>query len=235
MYDFDLTSLGSIISALFRVIGGVLRLDPEVYRAVILHPQGTRFAVLILFLAGLSSTLGQSVVLFANRVKLRRFLFSLLMFAISVVISAFLWAVTIWLLVNWLTANDWLLLDVWTVVALSYAPLVFGFLILLPYLGRIIDDVLRVWVLLVMLTGGLAFYPDNVGGVVLAGMLGWVSLYLLSSLPLWVRMQEWYWRFSTGTKKLSSTQDLVEEYVSEIHEAANEVRADTAVSGEDEV
>ena len=234
MYDFDLTSLGSIINALFQVIGGVLRLDPEVYRVVIAHPYGTRFAVLILFLAGLSSTLGQSVVLFANRVKLRRFLFSLVMFAISVVVSAFLWAFTIWVLVEWFTDNSWLLIDVWTAVALSYAPLVFGFLILLPYLGRIIDDILRVWVLLAMLTSGLAFYPDNAGGVVLAGILGWVSLYLLSSLPLWVRVQEWYWRFSTGTEKLSSTQDLVEEYVSEIYEAANEMREDTAVSGEDE-
>ncbi len=234
MYDFDLTSLGSIISALFQVIGGVLRLDPEVYRAVILHPQGTRFAVLILFLAGLSSTLGQSVVLFANRVKLRRFLFSLVMFAISLVISAFLWAFTIWVLVEWFTDNSWLLIDVWTVVALSYAPFVFGFLILLPYLGRIIDDILRVWVLLAMLAGGLAFYPGNVAGVVLAGILGWVSLYLLSSLPLWVRVQEWYWRFSTGTQKLSSTQDMVEEYVLEIQERANQPRGNTAVSGEDE-
>ncbi len=234
MYDFDLNSLGSIISALFHVIGGVLQLDPEVYRVVMAHPYGTRFAVFILFLAGLSSTLGQSVVLFANRVKLRRFLFSLVMFAISVVVSAFLWAIAIWLLVNWLTSNTWLLIDVWTGVALSYAPLVFGFLILLPYLGRIIDDILRVWVLLAMLTGSLAFYPENLGGVVLAGILGWVSLYLLSSLPLWVRVQEWYWRFSTGTKKQTSTQDLVEEYVSEIHEAANEMRGDTAVSGEDE-
>lgn len=70
--------------------------------------------------------------------------------------------------------------------------------------------------------------------MVLAGILGWVSLYLLSSLPLWVRIQEWYWRFSTGTKKQTSTQDLVEEYVSEIQETANQVREDTAVSGEDE-
>lgn len=234
MYDFDLTSFGSFITALFQVIGGVLRLDPEVYRAVILHPHGTRFAVLILFLAGLSSTLGQSVVLFANRVKLRRFLFSLVMFAISVVVSAFLWAVSIWLLVNWLTDNTWLLIDVWTAVALSYVPFIFGFLILLPYLGRIIDDILRVWVLLALLAGSLAFYPDNMGGVVLAGILGWVSLYLLSSLPLWVRVQEWYWRFSTGTKKLSSTQDLVEAYVLEIQERANKLRGDTAVSREDE-
>ena len=234
MYNFDLNSIGSIITALFQVIGGVLRLDPEVYRVVMAHPYGTRFAVLILFLAGLSSTLGQSVVLFANRVKLRRFLFSLVMFAISVVVSAFLWAVAIWLLVNWLTDNTWLLIDVWTGVALSYAPLVFGFLILLPYLGRIIDDILRVWVLLAMLTGSLAFYPENLGGVVLAGILGWVSLYLLSSLPLWVRVQEWYWRFSTGTKKQASTQDLVEAYISEIQETANQVRGDTAVSAEDE-
>lgn len=159
MYDFDLTSLGSIIAALFWVIGGVLRLDPEVYRIVMAHPYGTRFAVLILFMAGLSSTLGQSVVLFANRVKLRRFLFSLVMFAISVVVSAFLWSVAIWLLVNWLTDNTWLLIDVWTGVALSYAPLVFGFLILLPYLGRIIDDILRVWVLLAMFNWQSGFLP----------------------------------------------------------------------------
>ncbi len=234
MYDFDLTSLSSVINALFQVVGGVLRLDPEVYRVVVAHPYGTRFAVFILFLAGLSSTLGQSVVLFANRIRLRRFLFSLVMFAISVVISAFLWAVTLWLLVNWLTENGWSLLDVWTVVALSYSPLVFGFLILLPYLGRIIDAVLRVWVLLALLAGSLAFYPNSLGGVILAGTLGWIFLYLLSSLPVWVRVQAWYWRFSTGAEKLSSTQELVEAYVLKIRETARKMRRDTAVSREDE-
>lgn len=230
MYNIDLTTFGGIIAALLQVIGGVLRLDSEVYLTVIQHPQGTRFAVLILFLGGLSSTLGQSVVLFANRVKLRRFLFSLVMYALSVVVSAFLWSVTIWFLTPFLTHESWALIDVWTVVALSYAPLIFGFLILLPYLGRIIDDVLRVWILLALLTGVLAFNPENFWGTLLAGFLGWTFLYLLSSLPIWVRVQQWYWRFATGTKKMTSTQELVQEYVAEIRAAANRLRRNTAVS-----
>ena len=73
MYEPDLTSLSGFLTAMWDVTVGVLTLNPDVFTTVINTDGGGWVALAILFVAGISDMLGQSVVLFANRVTPRRF------------------------------------------------------------------------------------------------------------------------------------------------------------------
>src|SRR5688572_32530355 len=100
MGEIDLSTLGGFITAVWNVAVGVLRLDPEIFTTVFATPGAGWVALAILFVAGISDMLGQSVVLFANRVTPRRFAVSLIMSALVLIISVFVWAGSIWLIIN---------------------------------------------------------------------------------------------------------------------------------------
>ena len=105
-------------------------------------------------LAGLSQEIGQIVILFLNRIKPGRFVFSLLINALLFCPLAF-WP--------WWAAPGSLpwprglrgsrLKDLVIVLGLAYAPLLFAFLGALPYLGVPILSLLSIWHLLAMVVG----------------------------------------------------------------------------------
>jgi hypothetical protein len=98
MEGYDLDTLTGFLAAVWQLISGVLRLNPQAYRVALALPEGWQLALIILFLAGLSYTLGHSVVLFANRVNRRHFIFALSVSSLTLVASVFFWGVTIWLI-----------------------------------------------------------------------------------------------------------------------------------------
>jgi len=189
-------------------------MDPNVYQAAVSQQGGTELAILLLFLAGLSVTLGQSVVLFANRIK-RRFILSLVVFAAVFVVGALAWAATIWLMAKWIFGVERDLWSVITVVALSYSPFLFGFLILLPYLGNIISTGLRIWVFLNVLIAIQGLYSFQFFEALIASVLGWLMIELLTQLKFLRidRLEDWIWRMTTGTPQEMKPKDMVHEYI----------------------
>jgi hypothetical protein len=69
----------SAMSRLGELIGGSFALQREAFRQISAAPDGIWAALLVVFLAGLSLAIGQSIVLFINRVKPLRFFFSILL------------------------------------------------------------------------------------------------------------------------------------------------------------
>lgn len=215
MYEIDLTSLSGILSSLWQLAGGALRMDPEAFRAAVLHDGGFQLALAILFLGGVSVTLGQSVVLFANRIGRRRFILSLVVFAATFVLGVVIWAASIWLISDVVFGMQKPFWNVITVVALSYTPYLFGFLILLPYLGNIINVMLRVWVFLVMLVAVGALYQFNILEALVAAVLGWILIELVTHLKFLrtEQLEDWVWRITTGTQQELKPQEIVDRYV----------------------
>lgn len=140
-------------ASLGDLIGGSLRLDRAAFEAIELAPHGLRTALLIMLLAGMSETLGQCVVLVLNRVSRTRFFVALGLGGLELAGEAVLWIGSVWVLAGILGADRPSLASATRVVGLAYAPLLFGFLIFLPYLGPLIARVLRVWVLLGVVLG----------------------------------------------------------------------------------
>jgi hypothetical protein len=221
---FDL--IATTIATMGVLISGVLRLDPDVFRAALTTPNTGILAVLTLFLAGVSDTIGHSVVLFANRVPRRRFIFSVVIEALILVVGVFFWAATIWFTAETVFGAHQPYGTVVTAVALGYAPLLLGFLILLPYLGNFIFVLTRIWVLLAVLVGVAVAYSFGTWQTIICSLIGWALLTLLARLPFLriQRIDNWLWQLSTGTPQELGTEEVVAQFMQEI-------RADSANGG----
>ncbi len=211
-------TLITFLELMGNLIEGVMRLDPVVFQAALASSITGILALFILFLAGFSDTVGHSVILFANRVPRRRFLFALVVEALIFVVGVFFWAASIWLMADLIFDAHQPYGYVVITVALGYAPLLFGFSILLPYLGNIIFVVLRVWVLLAVLVGISVAYSFGLWPAIVCSVLGWFLLTILARMPFLriERFDNWLWQFSTGVPEELGTQEAVNQYLREI-------------------
>jgi hypothetical protein len=208
-------TLHTFLDLMGDLINGVLRLNPEVFQAALDSSITGIFSLIILFLAGVSDTIGHSVVFFANRVPRGRFLFAILVEALVFVIGVFFWAGSIWIMASFIFNAHQGYGYVIRTVALGYVPLLFGFLILLPYLGNIIFVTLRIWVLLAVLVGVSVAYDFGFWPALICSVLGWVFLTFLARLPF-LRVDlvdNLLWRLSTGVDKELNAQEAVDEYM----------------------
>lgn len=220
MYQIDVSTIGGFLVSLWEIITGVLSFDADAYIAVLTQPGGGRMAVAVLFISTLSLSIGQSVVLFANRVGRRRFVLSLILSATLLVLGVFIWATAVWLLAGTLFGAHQSFQAVFIVVALSYAPLIYGFLVLLPYLGNIIYVVLRVWILLVLLMAVQALFGFSLFDAMICSFLGWVILELIVRIPAITAVEQWLWKLFSGKDALEETHDIVTEFVQSVRASA---------------
>lgn len=162
-----------------RLVGQSLALRSEAFVALDTGVAGLRFALAVVFLAGLSAAVGQSVVLFANRVRPRRFVASLLLSGGLFVLVYVLWATTLWLASGWLFDRPRPYLAALRTVGLAYSPQLFGFLTLTPYFGSAIAAALSVWNLLAITVAARVIFDLGSGQAVAAAALGWVLMQVL--------------------------------------------------------
>jgi len=188
---------GSFVQQFWEVVGGGLRLDPQVFVQAGDSLADRGIAATIILLAGLSQAIGQSIVLFANRVKPLRFVLSLAVSALIFLATFACWVLCIWLVVNFLFRRDFGVLSIFRVLAVCYAPQIFGFLVALPYFGMPLSVLLSIWTLLGILVGLEAVTNLSSWQSMLAAGLGWFILQLgqrtigrpLGRLADWVTTQ----------------------------------------------
>lgn len=106
--------------------------DPNVFREQI---QLWWVFIPTIFFAGLSEAVGQSFVLFINRVKPSRFIPSVLLNALLFLFGYFETVFVLWLTARFLLGYEQVILQIMYAVGVSYVPLLLSFLTLLPYLG----------------------------------------------------------------------------------------------------
>lgn len=208
------------LGILWAVLGGLLRLDPAAFRAALDSADSTHLGLTILFLGGLSITLGQSVVLFANRISRSRFAISLVASALLLVVGVVFWALSIWAIAAFVLDEQRPIAAVLTVVGLSYAPFLFGFLVLLPYAGNILDNVLHIWVFLGTLVGVSVLFGFSLWQALICCLLGWILLEVVSRFATQAieAAEDWVWRISTGTPAEQETETLIEAFVRQARE-----------------
>ena len=156
-----------------------LLLQRAPYETLLTLPGGLSLALGVVFAAGVAQTVGQSVVLFAARVRPHRFVASLLVGA-AVYLFGFLFLVlSIWLVARYGFEQAGNLRPVVRAVGLAYAPYLFSFIILTPYLGAFFSVTLSLWslsatLLALQVTLGLSLIQ-----AFLCSVLGWLLLQLL--------------------------------------------------------
>jgi hypothetical protein len=163
----------------WELVKGAETLDPNVFRAIETQPDGTQMALTVLLLAGLSQAIGQGIVLFVNRVKPIRFVLSLGIAAILFVISTAFWILSVWFVSHVVFSVDTSFTTVFHVLGLAFAPLIWSFLIALPYLGVPIGVVLSIWSLLAFVRGFNVVTGLDRWQAVWCALIGWVVFQIM--------------------------------------------------------
>jgi hypothetical protein len=140
-----LAGVSRFLADLVEVIGLALAFTSDLPQAVLGLPYSGLLALAVAVLAGISLLVGDSVILFVNRVRPGPFLAALglngLIFALSLAAEG----VVIWLMArNVFHADEHLWMGV-LVAFLGSAPLVFGFFIMAATLGPPVGQLLRIW------------------------------------------------------------------------------------------
>jgi hypothetical protein len=210
-----LTNLLEYIQALFRVVGGVLRLNPEIFSKAYAYPGSLHGLVFwIVLIAGISTMLGQSVVLFANRVPKVRFWISIFLGGVVFVVDALAVATVLWAIANLFGSQSWPYTATIRAVALAYAPYWLAFLILIPYMGLIIERLLDIYVFLAFVVACQAIFGISFWGGLFGAFLALVIKEVLELLagrlltPLTDRVE----RAVTGVDERTSTHEIYEMF-----------------------
>lgn len=201
----------SFIRDLFEAIGLALTFNLEAINRYAMERQSGLMLVLAI-LCGASLLLGQSVILFLNRVPPRRFGLSLLVGGLNFAINLIGWALVTWLAGLLLFDENVTVQKVLRLVALSSAPLIFGFLVLIPYAGMFIGRLLSVWSLLIMVEFVAAIYHSGFWAALLCVTLGWLLMQFFSATvgrPL-IRLRDWFWHKVIGERRITSLDRIVD-------------------------
>lgn len=200
------------LSLLGEVIWRAWVLDPALLQAAETAPAGRASWLIasVALLAGASQLLGQSVVLFLNRVSPARFLLSLLLYGLVFGISLLVWALTTWLVGLAFGRMEPLWL-VGRMVLLGSAPYILGALVLVPYAGPVIGRVIAVWSFVVTL-GMLQFtYQTTLLRALLLVDAGWLLMVVLIATigrPI-VALRNWLFHRVVGSSLDANTKDIL--------------------------
>jgi hypothetical protein len=143
--------VGDQIAVFFDGVGAILSLDPNAIRAVQTSPNALTLAIWILLLGTLSDVLGDSPLLFINKMRRRRFAAAVGIEAVLSVVRVAIWILSFWILITVLNLGSVSLTTVVLVVGLGYAPMLLSILVLIPFLGPLIGRVLHAWTLVTIL------------------------------------------------------------------------------------
>jgi hypothetical protein len=173
-----LNAILQFLSNLAQVIGLALGFTLNLPQTVIALPHPGLLALAVAVLAGVSQLVGDSVILFVNRVRPARFIAALglngLLFALSLAAEG----AVIWLAARFIFGADEPIGMGILVAFLGSAPLVFGFFIMAATLGPLVGRLLRIWSWLITLLAvrdgfGLALWQALVC-IVLALLVVWL-------------------------------------------------------------
>ncbi len=164
-----------LVPGLWTTLSGVAQLHGQAFVDSVALKDGALIAVVIVLAAGLSQAIGQSFVLFANKVSQARFAASLLISALLFVFGYAFYTLSTWA-VSSLSGARLPLGTLWIVLAVSYVPLLFSIFEAIPYVGIAIMWSLRVWQLLATLVGVSAVARVSIGDAFVYAGLGWLGL-----------------------------------------------------------
>ncbi len=197
-------------AALLEIIRQALLLNPAVYVAVQNTPAGLWIAVTVVLLASLSEAAGQSVVLFLNRIRPSRLWLALGITTGSQLVGYAVWSFTIWWVGGLLFGTEKSLIAVASVVGLAYAPQIFSFLVLIPFLGDGIGLLLSLWsmfAVVVAINAGLSLETWQAAALAAFGWLLLQSVRRTIGRPV-ESIQRWLTGQAAGVPLRVRTRDL---------------------------
>lgn len=143
---------------------------------------GFACSVIIFVCAAFSRGLSDAGVMMINRATKAQFARGLVGGTLALAAAAGTWSACIWLACRWPIGVSLPYRHVLGLVLLSYSPLVFGVLAIVPHAGLFWDGVLKVWMLLITIAGLNLQYGVPLLHAVVASGIGWLLFHLLGEL-----------------------------------------------------
>jgi hypothetical protein len=196
---------------MLEAVGGALALDRHLFVLLRDDSPSTTSVLIVLLLAGVSLTIGQSVVLFANRVPARWFFLALLGSGVAFVVRLILWGVTIVLVCNYVLGVPAPPHLVLLAISVGQVPYLLGFLILLPYVGLLVRRLLDVYALVIVVVALAAMLEISLPRALAAAALGWALQALAAALiqrPL-AGMPPWLWDATAPRRATAHVDQLL--------------------------
>lgn len=163
----------------WELLGWVLALKSEAFAQINTLPNGSTVAIIVVIAAGFSQTLAHSIILFLNRVKPVRFIFSLVIGAILFAFGYLFLVISTWAVSFAPFTVEVPFGDLARTLAFGYAPLIFSLFGAMPYFGEPILGILSLWQLLAMVVGVADVSNTNVWQAFGTVALGWIMLWVL--------------------------------------------------------
>jgi hypothetical protein len=201
---------GGDLPSLLDTISLALRLEPQVFSAVQTAPNGIWIALAVVALAGISEAVGQSLVLFLNHIRPARFGLALAINTATHMVGYAIWTLTIYGAGRALFGQEQSLLAVGSAVGLSYAPQIFSFFVLTPYLGNLFSIMLSLWSMLAVIVAIRVGMRLEIWQAVILASTGWILLQTVRRTigrPL-MRLQRWLASRAAGVSLDVRTQDI---------------------------
>ncbi len=200
-------------SQLWSLIKGAIALRPITFQTLQNQPQSLLAALTIVFIAGIAQSLNQIVVLFINQVRPLRFVLSLIISAILFVVGFGFWAFSTWLLINSIFNSYLPLIAVVRTIGFSYAPLMLGIFVIMPYFGSPIFILLSTWTLLAVVVGIDAISTLELWEAFSSVALGWIVIQLIQKTvgqPI-ASLGQWITNWVAGEDLIRNRNRLSEE------------------------
>jgi hypothetical protein len=167
------------LTQFWHLVWGVMTFQGPVFEQIQTLTFNSRAALYVVLLAGLSQAIGQSIILFVNKVKPIRFVLSLGIATLIFFAGYFFWALSTWGVKNFLFPPEIPFEHFWRTLGFAYSPQIFSFLVALPYFGVPIGVLLAIWSFLVLLVGLSTSLKISIEQAFLCGFLGWLVLDFL--------------------------------------------------------
>lgn len=199
------------LSGMFELIGRAYRLDPAALTWVRENPFAIWPAVGVALLAGISIMIGHAVVLLLNRITGWRLAAGLLLSATWLVVLHAIESVVLWGLGTLISGHDIAYLTVLSGVLVSTAPQIWGFLVLIPYLGTAINRFLSAWSAIVLWAVTAGTYGVGRWTALALVAASWLVMHLLSTLCApWVSraLAAWFHRITGRPFRVSGADVL---------------------------
>lgn len=205
-----MTALWAWLLAVLDATARALALDPTLL-ARASQPAFLPVAAGVALLAGASTMLGHSVVLFLNRVRGVRFALALVGAGLWTVFFFAVQGVVVGLIGRLVTGGGPTWTTLLAAVMLTAAPQVFNFFILIPYSGPFIGRLLQMWSFFVLVVAIAPMFGVSLWQALFITGAGWLVRNLLAQLasgPMrWMSARAW--RMLTGRPTLVTSRDIL--------------------------
>jgi hypothetical protein len=198
------------LPTLGQAIRQAMLFDVDIYIAVRQSPRGIWLALAVVALAGISESVGQSLVLFINKVRPRRFIPAVLISLISYIAGYLLWTASVYIVGRYGFGKPVTWLPTAAVVGMAYAPQVLAFFELTPFFGNPFGILLTLWSMVAVVIAVQTALGLTLGQSVLAAGLGWLLLQLVRrtvGIPVY-SLGRWLRRKAIGAQLQYAPKDL---------------------------